>query len=491
MTFKTFEAVASGDTLELRMYGPIGANMFGDGVSAESVSRAIESNPHCKNILVRISSPGGNAYDGMAIRAMLAAHPADKVCEVEGLAASAGSIIAMGCGKIRMHTGSAMMVHEASARMPDKGCNADDLRKMLAGIETLNDGMASVYAERTGMSKAKCRDMMAAETWLTPADAKKKGFCDEVVPGTAKMAASFDLSPYGYRNVPQEFAAVQPEPLLTPDEVSAIRELLSTKAGDDDEPSEGDEPASDAPDEDADADESDDSDDDSEPAIEQPVPQQGAEVTTAEASHVGRTRSNSMTIQLIAQAIGLQADADETAVFAAVSRIQSMVAELRSVTGVQDSDGILGAVRGLSEAAKQVPVLSAKIEEQSKSLEAQERAALFAADANDPKGRKLVPAVIEFWSARPVSELKAFLAVAPHVVSVAASGQPAVTSTVGSASASAGEAVKFNGKAWEEMSPADRHNLFVDAPETYAALQQSYVERGKPRAQSQQQRASA
>jgi hypothetical protein len=65
--------------------------------------------------------------------------------EDERLAASAGSIVVMGCDKIRMHTGSAMMIHEATAII-GKPCSADDMRKVLAGIETLNDGMASVYA---------------------------------------------------------------------------------------------------------------------------------------------------------------------------------------------------------------------------------------------------------------------------------------------------------------------------------------------------------
>ena len=195
-----------------------------------------------------------------------------------------------------------------------------------------------------------------------------------------------------------------------------------------------------------------------------------------------------MTIHLIAQAIGLQADADETAVFAAVSRIQSLVAELRSVTGVQDSDGILGAVRGLSEAAKQVPVLSAKIEEQSKSLEAQERAALFAADKADPKGRKLTPALEAWCSTQPLESVKAFLAAAPHIVQVASgTAQPSVAMSAGTAPS----VVTHEGKTYEQLTPSERHNLHQEQPEVFAALRASYVERGSPRAQSQQQRASA
>jgi ATP-dependent protease ClpP protease subunit len=506
MNIKTFEALASGETLELRIYGPIGADFFGGGVSAESISAALQGMPHAKTILLRISSPGGNAYDGMAIRSMLAAHPAEKVCEVEGLAASAGSIIAMACGTIRMHTGSALMIHEASARIADRGVNADDLRKMLAGIETLNDGMASVYAERTGLKKDAVREMMSAETWLTPDQAIAQGFADEQVAGTLKVAASFDLSQFGYRHVPEQFASMQDAPLFSTEEVAALRELISAGPGEDEES--GDAATDDGEsDEDESAEEDDDeSEDDTvntglpeSPAVQttsQPVPPQVAVASTAEA-FADRKRSNNMTIKLIAQAVGLQADADESAVFAAVNRAQSMFAELRTLTAASDLDGVLGAVRGLVESAKQVPVLQAQVASQAKSLEEQERQAIFAADANDPAGRKLTPATQAFWAERPVSELKAFLAAAPHVVVVQQAGtktaakQPAVTSVAGTPTSGSTEPLKFNGKAYEELSPQERHNLHVENPEMFAALRTSYVERGSPRAQSQQQRASA
>jgi ATP-dependent protease ClpP protease subunit len=501
MTIKTFEALASGETLELRIYGPIGANFFGDGVSADSVARALEyAPPNIKTILVRISSPGGNAYDGMAIRSMLLSHPAEKVCEVEGLAASAGSIVAMGCGKIRMHTGSAMMIHEATAVI-GKPCSADDMRKVLAGIETLNDGMASVYAERTGKSKKKCAEMMAAETWLTPEQAIKDGFCDELVPGVVKVAASFDLTAFGYRHVPKDvadaFGATSLDaPLFTAEEVDALRELIAAPEDDDDEPEANESEGDDGSDEDSEEDAADPDEDDSvETTPTETVPPQDAVATNAEAD-ASRKRYETMTIKLIAQAIGLQADADESAVVAAVSRAQSLFAELRTLTAASDLDGVLGAVRGLVESAKQLPVLKAQIEQQAKSIEDQERAAIIAADKADPKGRKLTPAVEAVTASWPLTQLKAYLAAAPHVVNVESpaksSKQPPVQTTGSSAPASSGaEPVKFNGKAYEEMSPNEKHDLHESDLEMYAAVRQSFVERGSPRAQSQQQRASA
>jgi ATP-dependent protease ClpP protease subunit len=448
--------------------------MWGDGISSEMVARSLEQNPGVKSIRVRINSPGGSAYDGMAIRSMLAAHPAEKVCEIEGLAASAGSIVAMGCGTIRMHTGSAMMVHEASARMPEGGNTATKLRQVIAGLETLNDGMASVYSERTGISKKECRSMMAAETWLTPDQAVKKGFCNECVPGNGtKVAAAFDLSAWGYANVPEQFIAAEGD---TPEVDPRQLPLPETEAADDEDE-----------DEESDEDEDDASDTPDEPETET-VPPQSAVAPNAEAA-ASRQRYETMTIKLIAQAIGLQADADESAVVAAVSRASAFVAELRSVTGAASADEILGAVRGFQAAAQQVPALKAQIEGQAKSLEAQERAALFAADAADAAGRKLTPAMQAFWSERPVAELKAFLAVAPHIVQTQSSGKQPEKKPEGDTEASA-EVEKFEGKAWEEMAPAAKHNLHVDQPELYASLRNNWVKRGSP-LPSREQRASA
>jgi hypothetical protein len=140
-------------------------------------------------------------------------------------------------------------------------------------------------------------------------------------------------------------------------------------------------------------------------------------------------------------------------------------------------------------------VLTAQIEQQAKSIEDQERAAIIAADKADPKGRKLTPALEAVTATWPLTQFKAYLAAAPHVVNVESpksSKQPPVQTTGSSAPASSGaEPVKFNGKAYEEMSPNEKHDLHESDREMYAAVRQSFVERGSPRAQSQQQRASA
>lgn len=441
---KPFEAVAAGDTLELRMYGVIGSRWDESAVTANQVSRALKESPNCKTILIRMSSPGGAAFEGAAIRSMLAAHPATVTCEVEGLAASAASIIAMSADVIRMHEGTAMMIHEASTITQG---DAQEHRRAMDALTTLNDGMAALYAARSGMPKEECLKLMAAETWLTPEQAVEKKLANEVIKGKQPPAAffAFDLKPFGYRHVPDQFTAAVTPPQETRD----------------------------------------------------------------------------MSLALIATALGLDSTADAAAVQGAVGKIQARTAglekqlnELLALAGAQDHAGMLGALRGFMEAAKQLPALQATIDKQREQIAKQEastdeqkRASIFAADAAAPKGRKLTPAMVSFWSEkdeagnykRSTAELEAFLKIAPVQVVVqnaqtatTQQQQPAVTSTGTAAPSGNSEhaPVTYEGKTWEQMTFAARQDLFGDDKATYDALFADWKRRGSPKA-PKQQRASA
>jgi ATP-dependent protease ClpP protease subunit len=478
---KTFEAFASGETLEIRVYGPIGGGMLFGGVTAEQVADAIKYNPGFKRIVLKINSPGGNAFEGMGIKSILASQDCETIAEVEGLAASAGSIAAMGCKSIRMHIGSAMMIHEARGGSGEP-MDSKKLTQMASALETLNDGMASLYAKRTGKSKKKIREMMAEETWLTPEQAVKDGFADEVIDTdnaeAMKIAASFDLSQFGYQHIPKKFLADH----SGTNEVPPPAPVKEPKRDDEeDEDTKRDTVPS-------------------LPPIREPSPLPPQQVSppsaalTAEASAV-RKRLDTMTVKLIAQAVGLQADADESAVVAAASQLYGFVAELKTLTKSPSPEAVLGAIRGLQAAAAQAETLVAQVKDQAKQLEAQERATLIAADKSDPEGRKLTPAMEAFWATQSLESFKGFLAAAPHIVqvqAVAGQQQPAAKVDVTSDSATSGiAALTHNGVAFENLEPQAKADLFNADKARYDELKRNHAERGSPRAQSQQQRASA
>ncbi len=111
-----FNAAQTESVLTLEVYDVIGADFFGDGITASAVSDAIAQAGSHDSVALRINSPGGDAFEGVAIYNVLKNHGKPVNVYVDGLAASAASIVAMAGDTICMGTGAMMMIH------PAQGC---------------------------------------------------------------------------------------------------------------------------------------------------------------------------------------------------------------------------------------------------------------------------------------------------------------------------------------------------------------------------------
>lgn len=150
-----------------------------------------------ERITLKLNSPGGDVFDGIAIYNTLKHHPAAIDVVVDGIAASAASFIAMAGDTIKMSRHSMMMIHEAwgFAMGP-----AGDMRKAADMLERLTGEIASMYAERTQSSKEDWLVRMAAETWFNDQEAVDAGLADEIL-SVAAPKNVFDLSMF--RNAPR------------------------------------------------------------------------------------------------------------------------------------------------------------------------------------------------------------------------------------------------------------------------------------------------
>lgn len=166
----------SGATI--RLYGPIDSWGGFWGVSAAEVAEALDAlGPDVEQIQLRINSPGGEVWEGLAILNMLRAHPAKVTAVVDGIAASAASFIAAGCDATVMSPGTQMMIHDA--RTFTYG-TPKDLRKDAEILDTLSDSTADLYAEAAGGTAADWRALMVEETWYTAKEAVAAGLADSV-----------------------------------------------------------------------------------------------------------------------------------------------------------------------------------------------------------------------------------------------------------------------------------------------------------------------
>lgn len=190
---------------ELVLYGPVGFHDFweGAGFTAGDVVNALAGMEG--DIVVRLNSGGGVATEGAAIFNALKRHDGKVSVFVDGIAASAASLIAMAGDTITMPTGSILMIHEPAGFTVGP---ADTHRKTAANLDTMTGVYAQVYAERTGQPDAEIRKMMKAETWLSPDEAKAKGFATETPEADDPVTADSSFDYRSYRHAPAALSAL-------------------------------------------------------------------------------------------------------------------------------------------------------------------------------------------------------------------------------------------------------------------------------------------
>ena len=135
-------------------------------------------------ITIKINSVGGDVYTAIAIHNALKALTGIKTVIVDGIAASAASVIAMAGDKIKMYAGSLMMIHNVSALLYDWYTIAD-LKKFIRNFDAVERAVSAIYDGKTKLGVDSIRALMDRETWMTGAEAVAKGFADELVEGEA------------------------------------------------------------------------------------------------------------------------------------------------------------------------------------------------------------------------------------------------------------------------------------------------------------------
>ncbi len=146
-------------------------------VSHQSIADALT--PAVESVTVRINSLGGQAHQGIGIYNTLRDHPARVDVIVEGVAGSAGSVIAMAAdpGKLAMANASLMMIHACRVVDPATGEDVEGHEKMLAAYNT---ALVEIYRARTGKSEGEIRRLLEAETWMSAREAVDAKFADTI-----------------------------------------------------------------------------------------------------------------------------------------------------------------------------------------------------------------------------------------------------------------------------------------------------------------------
>lgn len=179
------ELKRKGMKYDLHIDGPIGYWMTASSIRSkmEEIGRK-----DGEELTVRICSPGGSLSEGLAICALFRDH-GNVHAYIQGMTASAATVLAMGAKKVSMSSESVILVHNASymlleweqankERLAEKQEEYETLRRDLS---TLDGVMARLYAKRSGRSEEEMSTLMTDERWLSAEEALSLGLVDEII----------------------------------------------------------------------------------------------------------------------------------------------------------------------------------------------------------------------------------------------------------------------------------------------------------------------
>ena len=182
---------AANKTAEIVIYDEIGKSWWGeDTVSAKSFLDDLNAlADDVTNITLRVNSPGGDVFDGVAIHNAIKNHKAKVTAHVDGIAASAASFIVMAADNIVMPSNSFMLIHGASGI---SWGNADDMRATADDLDRIDKSLTATYVARAGSTTAKVKALMKEDRLMDATEALDWGFADEVTE-PVKMAAHYSM----------------------------------------------------------------------------------------------------------------------------------------------------------------------------------------------------------------------------------------------------------------------------------------------------------
>lgn len=176
---KTWKIIDKAERCELLLYGSIASeSWFDDDVTPKMFADDLKA---CggKPLDLRINSSGGDVFAAQAMYTLLKAYSGDVTVHIDGLAASAATVVACAGDTVIMPSNALYMIHNPSV-MLFGGYQSDKLSLLAAQLDTVRDTIVNVYANRCNIKRDDLESMMAAETWLTAAEAMNYGFVDSV-----------------------------------------------------------------------------------------------------------------------------------------------------------------------------------------------------------------------------------------------------------------------------------------------------------------------
>ena len=194
-------AIADEEAVELDMFGEIGEDWFGEGMSFTNFYEELKQYDG-KKLVINLDSVGGNVSDGFAIANAIKQRNGETICRVYSMSASIATQIMLACDRVECFRNSLIMIHLCSGYAYG---NKNDFKKQIEIMDKIDNLLADAYVERTGKDKQEVLDLMATETWYNGQESLEIGLVDNII--DMEMTAKADIKVADlkdFKNVPKE-----------------------------------------------------------------------------------------------------------------------------------------------------------------------------------------------------------------------------------------------------------------------------------------------
>lgn len=212
------DAVDDGGEPEMELYGYISEySWFEDEITPKIFKDQLYKNGKGGPITIRMNSGGGDVTAASVMRAIILDYPGRVTVQVDGLAASAATVVATAGNVVKMMDTAYFMIHDPLAAFWFAMLNIEELTRLAESLRAIKEGIINAYEARTGMGRERLAKMMTKETWMSAQEAVDLGFADEILspkkeeinPVNLPENAAVVNALRNFRNVPEALLALQ------------------------------------------------------------------------------------------------------------------------------------------------------------------------------------------------------------------------------------------------------------------------------------------
>lgn len=230
--FWNIKNAADGAEPEVELYGTISEySWYEDEITPQMFKKDLYDAGKGGPITLRINSYGGDVIAASMMHTIIKDYPGQVTVQIDGIAASAATVVASAGDKVKIQNTGYFMVHDPLMVFFLAALNIEDLTKITSALEAVKEGIVNAYESKTGLSRTRLSKLMTDETWMDAQKALDLGFVDEIVKSEKKL---IDLpKSAAVVNALQNFSNVPPAVLQAvqsvdvPEEVEPSKPLIS------------------------------------------------------------------------------------------------------------------------------------------------------------------------------------------------------------------------------------------------------------------------